>query len=489
METITSPEKLSRKLVAHRAYPEKVIQFGTGVLLRGLVDHVIEMANNQQNFAGSIVQIKSTEKGSTDDFDEQDNVYTVAQRGIKDGHLMQSYTINSSISRTLVANKQWSDVLQLASNPSLSIIVSNTTEAGIELNEKDFGGSGVPLSFPGKLLHLLYERFLIFEGDAQMGYTIIPTELISNNGQELRRIVLLLANRVYGNTLFNDWILSANNFCNSLVDRIVTGIPPADRLAAHWEKLGYQDKLLIECEPYLLWAIEGSSEVQQKLGFANAKEGVVISTSIERFKELKLRLLNGTHSFICGMAFLKGFTNVRDTLKNDNLRNFLVNMMQTEICPTLPYNDAEVSLYAKDVADRFANPFIDHKWLSISFNYTQKMRFRNLESIERFFQQHGILPPMMCEAFAWFLHFSKPVMQNENGEWLGDRFGEKYVLNDVAAPVFFALHQQYSGKMLIDKILSNDTLWGQFDFGKWPGFSDFIYDSYAAIGREYNLVV
>src|SRR5215510_4051183 len=65
--------------------PEKVLQFGTGVLLRGLPDYFIDKANRQGFFNGRIVVVKSTSQGSADAFAQQDGLYTVYVRGIENG--------------------------------------------------------------------------------------------------------------------------------------------------------------------------------------------------------------------------------------------------------------------------------------------------------------------------------------------------------------------------------------------------------------------
>jgi tagaturonate reductase len=57
--------------------PEKVLQFGTGVLLRGLPDFIINNANNRGRFNGRVVVVKSTATGDTDAFAEQDGLYTL----------------------------------------------------------------------------------------------------------------------------------------------------------------------------------------------------------------------------------------------------------------------------------------------------------------------------------------------------------------------------------------------------------------------------
>src|ERR1700755_3613153 len=97
--------------------PDKVLQFGTGVLLRGLCDYFIDKANKQNIFNGRIVVVKSTESGGTDDFEKQDCLYTHFIRGIDDGKTVDETVINASISRVLSAKQQWADILQCAANP------------------------------------------------------------------------------------------------------------------------------------------------------------------------------------------------------------------------------------------------------------------------------------------------------------------------------------------------------------------------------------
>src|ERR1044072_3729508 len=106
--------------------PEKVLQFGTGVLLRGLPDYFIDKANRQGVFNGRIVVVKSTSQGSIAEFARQDNLYTLCLRGITNGQVQEQFVINSSISRVLSATADWTSVLQCAENPELRIIISNT---------------------------------------------------------------------------------------------------------------------------------------------------------------------------------------------------------------------------------------------------------------------------------------------------------------------------------------------------------------------------
>ena len=129
--------------------PEKVLQFGTGVLLRGLPDYFIDKANKQGIFNGRVVVVKSTDGGDADVFEKQDGLYTICVRGIENGIKQQENIICAAISRVLSAKNDWNKILECAHNPQLKIIISNTTEVGIELVQDDIRRYP-PVSFPGK---------------------------------------------------------------------------------------------------------------------------------------------------------------------------------------------------------------------------------------------------------------------------------------------------------------------------------------------------
>ena len=122
--------------------------------------------------------------------------------------------------------------------------------------------------------------------------------------------------------ILSEWLEQNNHFCNSLVDRIVPGKPAAAVKESLEAELGYQDELITMSEVYSLWAIEGNEHVKNVLSFAAADDGIVITDDITLFKELKLRLLNGTHTLSCGVAFLSGFTTVRQAMEDTVLVKF-----------------------------------------------------------------------------------------------------------------------------------------------------------------------
>lgn len=400
---------LNRQLVKEGSYPEKVLQFGTGVLLRGLPDYFIEKANRAGVFGGSIAVVKSTASGGTDKFEQQDNLYTLHIKGLEKGNDVQEVLLISAISRVISAASDWNAVLDRARNPEVESIISNTTEVGIVFDEQDDPFASPPASFPGKLTAVLFERYRTFNGAEDKGMVILPTELIDKNGDVLRDIVIALAERHQLGADFIDWIKNCNHFCNTLVDRIVPGSLGASEQRQAEQQLGYRDALAIMAEPFCLWAIESSHpRVSEVLSFARADKRVVITSDIQKFKELKLRLLNGSHTFACGLAILAGFDTVKEAMADPVFSAYVKQVMHKEIIPTLVkigLDREEASEFADHVIDRFSNPYLHHQWQSISTNYTSKMRMRNLPTIARYTELSDAVPAYMALGFAGYLRF------------------------------------------------------------------------------------
>ncbi len=446
-------EILSKKHISNTTdLPEKVLQFGTGVLLRGLPDYIIDQANKAGIFNGRIVVVKSTDQGGTDAFTTQEGLYTVCVRGIQDGETIEKNVINTAISRVLAASSQWDAILGFAASKDLEVIISNTTEVGITLVKEKIS-EGVPSSFPAKLLAVLYKRYQTLGADS--GLVIIPTELISDNGHKLRDIVLELAQYNELETDFIDWLQNANSFCNSLVDRIVPGKPKGEAAEIINASMDYQDDLAIVAEPYALWAIQGDETVAKKLSFIQVNEGAFVENNIEKYKELKLRLLNGTHTLTCALAYQAGFITVKEAMNNTDFYAFIKKLMYSEVGPSIPYelDKQESQNFANSVLDRFSNPFLEHFWLSISLNYTQKIEMRVVSLLREYFKNNSTAPQLTAAGIAAYIEFMRTATEKD-GKYYGNFNDSEYLIQDPEAGVLSKLAKENTtSEALVDAIL------------------------------------
>lgn len=461
------------------SYPEKILQFGTGVLLRGLVDYLVDKANKADIFKGRIVVVKSTD-GPTTEFSAQDNLFTTSIKGVSQGALVNERIINASISRVLQSNADWKEVLKAACQPELKIIVSNTTEVGIQYLEEKIENK-VPVSFPGKLLAVLWERYNHLK---ESGFVIVPTELVVNNGQLLQEIVLKLAAYNELPDAFIKWISAENQFCNSLVDRIVPGKPK--ELATLEAEAGYSDQLWIDAEPFLLWAIEGDEKISRKLSFHTADKRMLITPDITPYREQKLRILNGSHTISVPLGFLTGLNTVYECMSNDYMKAFFHAVVKEEIVPSIKETCPQAASFAEDVLDRFANPYIAHKLLSITFQESSKMNARNVRTFARYYEQQQILPAHMCLGFAAMILFLRPVKE-ENGQYFGQRGAEYYTITDDNAAIF-AAHWQIKDRLEMVKAISADKRLWEIDLNTLPGFSDTVTGHLLSLLQEGILI-
>ncbi|HEY4876269.1 MAG TPA: tagaturonate reductase, partial [Puia sp.] len=384
--------------------------------------------------------------------------------------------INASISRVLSATTEWEKISQCAISNDLEIVISNTTEVGISLLDNDDIFANPPSSFPGKLLSILYKRFIFFEGNIQKGLIIIPTELIPDNAAKLKNILTTLSRQNKLSDEFIDWLDKHNDFCSSLVDRIVPGkLNAVDKISIE-NKLGYEDELMIMAEPYRLWAIETGSEiVKNKLSFSQGDEGVIIASNITKFRELKLRLLNGTHTLNCGLAVLAGFETVKDAMQNGYFKNFVRQLMLGEIAASVVNDQISVDdaiQFGNKVIDRFSNPFIEHLWLNITLQYTSKMLMRNVPILKKHYQRTDDVPGCIALGFAGYILFMKSKKNNDN-KFIGNDGISDYIINDDKAAI---LNEKWNEKDIgatVSDILGDENLWN-INLNSFPGFNEAV---------------
>ena len=465
LELISS--KINKPILLGNQLPEKVLQFGTGVLLRALPDYFINKANQEGKFLGSILVVKSTGNQLEDAFSNQNNLYTLCIRGTENEKEVSENIISSSISRVLHANISWPEILASAHSPAMQIIISNTTETGINYTPESIF-QFPPSTFPAKLLSFLYERYKAFSGTINSGMLIIPTELIPDNGDRLKSIILQLIEYNNLGDIFAGWVSYHNTFCNSLVDRIVPG-KPHEVLNDIQADLGYEDELLCLTEPYNLWAIEGNEVVERKLEFHQSAKGIVITHDIAHYRELKLRLLNGSHTLSCGPAFLLGINTVKDAMLDPLLSSYISTLLFGELAKAIPYTVPinEAIEYSKSVLDRFRNPYLAHHWLAITNQYTSKLKIRVLPVLLHFYKVFNYTPSFISFGFAAWIRFMKS--KPEGSIFQGEFNGNNYIITDDYAQLLSEKWASSNGYAVVKDVLSDIQLWNT-DLNQLPGF-------------------
>ena len=405
---------------------ERVIQFGEGGFLRGFVDWMLQILNEETDFSGSAVVVQPIETGLCDLLEAQNCVYTHVMRGLRDGVPTVEKKRIDVISRTVKPYDDWKAFLALAENPDFRFVVSNTTEAGIAHVAEDYPTDAAPRSFPAKVTALLHRRFML----GLRGFIFLPCELIDKNGENLKKIVLQYANEWSLGADFSAWVEKENIFCNTLVDRIVTGYPKGEAIAEETD-----DHMLNTSELFHLWVIEGAPALCEELPFDKTDLQVILTEDLERYRTRKVRILNGAHTSMIPYAMLRGLETVGDCMQDAEMSAFVRACVYEEIIPTLDLSHEELLDYAENVFERFCNPFIRHFCASISLNSVSKFRVRVLPSLLEYHKRMGKMPQKLLFSLAKLIEFYRIGTPNDDGEII--RFMREHTLAEILANVDF----------------------------------------------------
>ena len=387
---------------------ETVIQFGEGGFLRGFADYFFQKMQDKGLFDGSVVIVQPIEKGMCSVLEQQGCEYNLFLRGIDNGQVVDEHTHIDIISRCVNPYDDFEAYMKLAENPDFRFIVSNTTEAGIEYVDSNQFTDAPARSFPGKLTQLLYKRFRL----GLKGFIILSCELIDHNGEELEKCCLRYAKQWELGEGFETWLVRENDFCSTLVDRIVTGFP-RDEHEELCRRIGEQDNMMDTAEIFHLWVIQGSHEDElplQKAGFH-----VVWTDNVDPYKKRKVRILNGAHTSMVLGAHLYGLKTVGECLKDEKVSALLRKCIFREIIPAI--GDTEDNRkFGEAVLERFSNPFIRHMLLSIALNSVSKFRARVLPTILEYRDMFGSCPQGLTFSLAALMAFYRTDDANDSQE-------------------------------------------------------------------------
>lgn len=365
--------------------PETLLQFGAGNFLRAFADVFVHECNQTDQKVGHIVVVQSTNSNRAQLLNDQQGHYHVLTQGIEQGQRVDRTLKVESISRALVAQTDWEQIRQIAQSPALRYIISNVTEAGLALDPKDQDNTHVPLSFPAKLLQVLHARYEA----QQSGLTILPCELVEQNADLLLKLVQEQAQKWQFNADFQNWITKENTWCNTLVDRIVSGRPDGHPLRD-------QDQLLTAAEPFAQWVIETPHTSDPLF----AHPAIIITQDVTPYTLRKVRILNGAHTALVAHALPMGMQTVREAVENKKINTWLKQLLFEEICPVVASRVEQAEIFAHQVLERFANPFLNHKLADIALHHETKIQTRLMPTYREYKAQFGKAPSLLSEIVA-----------------------------------------------------------------------------------------
>lgn len=443
----------------------KIVQFGEGNFLRTFVDMYFDTLN-KKGLEYLVDIVKPITFGTLEKFEKQNNKYNIVLRGSKNGKAIEDVYKIDVINSAICPFTNYEKYIALALDPELKIIVSNTTEAGITFKETDDFNGFENITYPAKLTKFLLERFKAGLG----GVYLMPVELIDNNADELKKCVDKYIALWSLPEEFKKWNDENNFYCNTLVDRIVSGAPKTEEDRNYlYSLIGYEDQLVSIGEPFGLWAVEKKGNIADYIieGFNGIE--VVLTEDINYYKKRKVRVLNGSHTNIVPVGLYKGAITVYDCMQNEYLSAFLNETLKNEIIPFVSSDISATTEFANSVTDRFGNPYLNHQLTSIALNSISKWRARNLPSFKDYFKANGKIAPNLTVGFAYLMKIYSLVKLSGEAYTAKLPTREITVQDDKEYLEFFA-----NGGKIVD-FMKDEKVWGE-DLTLYPNFAEKVME-------------
>ena len=312
-----------------------------------------------------------------------------------------------------------------------------------------------PCSYPGKLLALLKRRYEVLGKD--FGLALMPCELIDDNGDKLKEVLVKLAKARNESEGLIDFIENSCHYTTTLVDRIVPGFP-RDEFNELCAKFGYVDNNMVKGEYFHLFVLKNEPFVEEKFPVHKVGLHAIYVPDVHPYKARKVRILNGSHTSLVPVAYLAGFNEVRESLLDEEVSKFLKEEIYEEIVPTIDVKDVEK--FADDVYQRFLNPFVHHALMSIALNSISKFKERDLPTLLDNYSAKKVYPRHLTYALASLIKFYEGIRVVDGKE-------EKIELKDTPSYLeafesyYKAFNEDKDVSSLIHKVLSNVEFWGR----------------------------
>lgn len=448
----------------------RIVHFGFGAFHRA---HQALLTNRVLNAKGGDWGICEISLFSGDvlmsQLREQDHLFTVLEKGA-DGN--QSIVIGAVHECLNAKLDSLAAIIEKFCEPQVAIVSLTITEKGYCIDPAtgkldtqnarilhDLENPTEPHSAPGILVEALHRR----RERGLTPFTVLSCDNIPDNGHVVKNAVLGMAEK--RSPELAKWIETHVSFPGTMVDRIVPAATEVS-LAEITQELGVEDPCAISCEPFIQWVIEDNF-VAGRPEWEIA--GVQMVQDVLPWEQMKLRMLNGSHSFLAYLGYLAGFAHVSDCMRDDAFREAARRLMLDEQAPTLRITDVDLTAYADSLIDRFANPALQHRTWQIAMDGSQKLPQRMLEGVRVHLQRKSAWPLLALGIAGWMRYVSGV-----------DDTGNAIDVRDPLSEKIRAIVETSSEKDRVKALLALSEIFGS-DLPQHAQFVDAITDAYQRI--------
>ncbi|EDH3766273.1 mannitol dehydrogenase family protein [Citrobacter braakii] len=316
------------------------------------------------------------------DLKTQDNLFTVAEMSAD----AWKARVVGVVTRSLhVTSDGLEAILDALCEPQVAIVSLTITEKGYchspasgelltnhPLIASDLQHPKQPKSALGVIVEALSRR----RSAGLNAFTVMSCDNMPENGQVTRNVICAYAH--YVDPGLANWIEKNVTFPSTMVDRIVPAVT-SDTLSKIQKLTGVSDPAAVACEPFRQWVIEdnfvcGRPEWE--------KAGAELVSDVLPYEEMKLRMLNGSHSFLAYLGYLAGYEHINDCMADNEFKRAAYELMLREQAVTLKVTGVDLTRYADELIARYCNPALRHRTWQIAMDGSQKLPQRMLDSVQ-----------------------------------------------------------------------------------------------------------
>lgn len=438
------PSQIERPRYDRASTVPGFVHLGLGAFHRAHQAAFIDDCLNAGEMGWGIVGASLRSADTRDALGPQDGLYTLS---VVDGS-GEKLRVIGSILTSLVAPENPAALLDALTDPGVKIVTLTVTEKAYLRNAAgdldaahpdivwDLAHPDRPRTVHGFLAEAIARR----RAANTPAFTILSCDNLPANGVTLKR--LLVAFVKLRDAALGAFVEDDIAFPSSMVDRIVPATTDDDR-ARIGNALGLQDAWPVTTEPFMQWVIEDHFPAGRPGWEAF---GVEMVKDVAPFEDMKLRLLNGSHSSIAYLGLLMDKPTVSEAFADPLIRKF-VSRLWAEAIPSLP---AGVGLrpeaYIGELSKRYDNPALKHRTAQIANDGSQKLPQRIVATALERVEAGGSARHLMLAPAAWICaceargetlpsgHFTDPL-----DSALTDIFAKGQNAEDTARAVFDAV--------------------------------------------------
>ncbi|EHQ8142449.1 fructuronate reductase [Escherichia albertii] len=430
----------------HSRLESRIVHLGCGAFHRAhqalYTHHLLESTDSDWGIC-EVNLMPGNDRVLIENLKKQQLLYTVAEKGAESTELK----IIGSMKEALHPEIDGCDgILNAMARPQTAIVSLTVTEKGycadaasgqLDLNnpliKHDLENPTTPKSAIGYIVEALRLR----REKGLKAFTVMSCDNVRENGHVAKVAVLGLAQA--RDPQLAAWIEENVTFPCTMVDRIVPAATP-ETLQEIADQLGVYDPCAIACEPFRQWVIEDN--------FVNGrpdwdKVGAQFVADVVPFEMMKLRMLNGSHSFLAYLGYLGSYETIADTMTNEDYRKAAFALMMQEQAPTLSMPEGtDLNAYATLLIERFSNPSLRHRTWQIAMDGSQKLPQRLLDPVRLHLKNGGSWRHLALGVAGW-MRYTQGV----------DEQGNAIDVVDPMLAEFQKINAQYQGAERVKALL------------------------------------